>query len=140
MNKMKIRSRKLIIPSKSVDDILNILKSMAFLPRGKFEQDRFSFFCLRRRNGKVTWVPVKGTIRQDDNHVVVTLEIHAGLTFFIGNIVSLFGGIWIFSKLITQSTQWNLGILLILFGLIGSSIPVLTASEVLDRLEFKLQR
>lgn len=137
---MKIRSRKVIITSKSVDEILKVLKSAAFLPKGKFDRESFSFFYSRSYNGNVTLVPVKGTIRQEENCVVVTLEIHADLAFYIGNIISLGGVIWLFSKLLTQRPKWYFCVLPILFGLLCSIVPVLVASEILNRLEFKLQR
>lgn len=138
---MKIRTRK-VATSKSIEEAMRMIKSAAYyLPEGKFDQTSFSFYCARRhRGGSVMLIPVRGSISVEDSQVNIVLEIHADFRFYVGCIISLLGILGTLCLLIMQSPRWSMGCMAILFGGIVSGSSLLAASEILDRIEFKLCR
>ena len=85
-------------------------------------------------------IPVRGSMFEEDGRVTVVLEIHADLTFYVGCILTLWGVFSTFRMAIMQTAKWYLYCLVVLFGVIVSGSSLLAASEILDRLEFKLSR
>jgi hypothetical protein len=75
---------------------------------------------------------------EESGQVTVTLEIHADLTFYIGCIITLLGTLSTFYMAITQTPKWYMYGMAVLFGGFVSCTSLLVASEILDRLEFKL--
>jgi hypothetical protein len=138
---MKIRTRK-VTTSKSIDEAMRMLKSAAYyLPEGKFDQTSFSFYCARRHGGgSVMLIPVRGSLSVEDDQVSIILEIHGDFRFYVGCILSLFGILGTLCLLIMQSPSWPVGCMVILFGGIMCGSSLLTASEILDRISFKLCR
>jgi hypothetical protein len=75
---------------------------------------------------------------EESGQVTVTLEIHADLTFYIGCIITLLGTLSTFYMAITQTPKWYMYGMAVLLGGFVSCTSLLVASEILDRLEFKL--
>ena len=138
---MKIRTRK-VTTSKSMEEAMKIIKSAAYYwPEGEFEQYSFSFYCARRHGGRsMMLIPVRGSMFEEDGQVTVVLEIYADLTFYVGCIFTLWGMFSTFCMAIMQKAEWYMHCMVVLFGVIVSSSSLLVASEILDRLEFKLSR
>jgi len=130
---MKILTRK-VTTAKSSEDAMQILKSSAHcFPKSKFEENRFSICCAKRKFNRLSFMQIKGNWNQLEDHTSVSLEIHADPCFFIGSAFVLSGTV----ALILGSL---LGIATILFGLIGCGISLGRGSELLDLLEHKLTR
>ena len=85
-------------------------------------------------------IPVQGSMFVENGKVTVVLEIHADLAFYIGCMISLATMIEILRRIIMGLPNWCMGCLAILYGGVVSCSSVLTASEILDRLEAKLCR
>ena len=136
---MKIRTRK-VTTSKSVEEAMKMIESAAYYwPEGKFEQHSFSFYCARRHGGRsMMLIPVRGTMFEKDGKLTVVLEIHADFKFYVGSIITLWGLLSTFYMAIMQTSKWHMYFIVALFGGIVSGSSLLAASEILDRLEFKL--
>ena len=119
---------------------MKLIKSAAYYwPEGKFEQCSFSFYCARRHGGRsMMLIPVRGSMFEEGGQVTVVLEIHADLTFYVGCIITLWGMFRTFHMAIMQTAKWYMHCMVVLFGVIASGSSLLVASEILDRLEFKL--
>ena len=138
---MRIRTRKVTTP-KSIEEAMEMMKSAAYYwPEGKFEQCAFSFYCARRHGGRsMMLIPVRGSMVEKDGQVTVVLEIHADFGFYFGGVISLLGILGALGMLILQLPQWYTCCMTVLFGGLVSGSSLLVASEILDRLEFKLHR
>ena len=83
-------------------------------------------------------IPVRGLILEKDEQVTIVLEIHADFIFYSGCVITLCGMLRTFYMAITQAPKWYMYWMVVLFGGIVSCSSLLVASEILDRLEFKI--
>ena len=135
---MIIRTREFATP-KSIEEAMKILKSASYYwPEGIIEPSSFSFCCIRRHGRSRLLIPVRASMREEDGQVTVVLEVHAGLSFYVGCFIALCGSIWTIYLAIMQAPKWYVGLLAVLVGGIGSCYPLLIASEIFDLIEFKL--
>lgn len=135
---MKIRTRK-FTTSKSIEEAMKIIRSASYhWPEGMLEPSSFSFCCIRRHGRSVMLIPVRASMLEEDGRVTVVLEVHAGLSFYVGCFIALCGAIWTVYLAIMQAPKWYVGLLAVLIGGIGSCYPLLITSEIFDLIEFKL--
>lgn len=137
---MKIRTRKVTV-SKSAEEVLKIMKG-ASCPwaRRWFDAHSFSFNRVVRGNGRISLIPVYGTVRELENQTEVTLEIHANAVCYLWGMISCAGVLLLLWQCILGGPGWRFSALFLLIGIVGCGIPVMTASHILDQLEIKLKR
>ena len=104
---MKIRTRKVTV-SKSAEEVLKIMKG-ASCPwaRRWFDAHSFSFNRVVRGNGRISLIPVYGTVRELENQTEVTLEIHANAVCYLWGMISCAGVLLFLWQCILGGPGWR---------------------------------
>lgn len=138
---MKILARHLMV-SKSVDEVTGILKSSAYyLPKAIFENTEFSMYRAKRRNGGyLSLTRISGSMLENEDGTMVSLEIHANLNFYIGCIIIILGIMGVIYCIVSNVNRWIPYLGMIILGVLISGQTLWESVEMLDLLQHKLMR
>lgn len=138
---MKILARHLIV-SKSVGEISEILRSSAYyLPKAIFEKNAFSMYRAKRRNGGyLSLTKISGSMLEQEDGTMVSLEIHANLNFYIGCIIIILGIMGLIYCAVSIASRWIPYLGMIILGVLISGQSLWESVEMLDLLQHKLMR
>lgn len=123
-------------------DILKTIKSFAYaFPKPQFTEESFSIRCsISRKMGCLFLLPIKGTIKEDAGLLEVSLELHAGIYFYLGCIVSLLGALLLLWHFFFIPTRWVPPAGLILLGIIECVRYLYEGNLYLNRIKESLVR
>ena len=123
-------------------DILKTIKSFAYaFPEPKFTEESFSMRCsISRKMGCLFLLPIKGTIKENAGLFEVSLELHAGIYFYIGCIVSLLGAVLLLWHFFFMPTRWVPSMCLSLLGIIECARYLYEGNLYLNRIKESLAR
>lgn len=138
---MRIYSKK-ILTTKQPEDVFHIFRESAYYSSYKFEQDTFSFKCVKRnQRGLRIVTPVKGYVVVGAEGTEVYLQLHAGLGVLLGMAIFTLGIMKALVNLFLPTMgMWPTGLATMAFGTLIAVFWGLREMETLDVLEHKLRQ
>ena len=136
---MLINSRN-VLTTRSAEDVLRILNnSSSYHGPLKVNDDRFYLKIKDCRYGRVGYVPVRGYIKKAVGSNTVRLEIHGGVSFYIGMLILIVGLVHLLYNLAIIKNADYSAVSCLIFSVVIYLQTLFDSTTYLDNFEHKLR-